>query len=170
MGLSLGGSTGGSSSKTQSQSSSTSTPTYTQPQSGLQQLLSQVLTSMLPATGTGGTSPQVQGIETQNADQINKTAAAGQKNLQRTFASRGFGQSGESGQVALQTELGREAALGNNLASGGSLQLQQNNSTLADALAYAFANPGQANQGQASGSGSSSSWGVGAGFGASIPH
>jgi len=169
VGLSLGGSTGGSSSKTSSTSSSTSQPTYSGNQYSLQNLLAQALSSLVPSAASGGTSPQVQAVETGNANQINQTSAAGGTAINRFLASRGFGQSGQTGQAGLQTELARQAAQGNNLASGGGLQLQQNNTTLADALEFAYANPGSSNAGNASGTGSSSSWGFGAGAGFGVP-
>jgi hypothetical protein len=136
-------------------------------------MLSTVLQSLLPSVASGGTSPQVQALETQNANQINKTSSTTGDAMQRFLASRGFGQSGQSGQVALQTELGRQAALGANGSNAAGLQLQQNNQTLADALNFAFNTPGSSTTktgstfdtgtGSATASGSSSNWGFGGG-------
>jgi hypothetical protein len=89
--------------------------------------------------------------------------------MNQFLASRGFGQSGQTGQAALQTELGRQGALATNAANAGANQLAQNNTTLADAMAFSLANPGSSNTGNATASGNASNWGFGAGAGASSP-
>ena len=164
MGLSLGGSTGGTSSSATGSEVTNKTPTYTGEQGGLQSALSMVLQSMIPAAGAGTISPNVQAVETGNADQINKTSASTGTAMNRFLAARGMGQSGQSGQVALQTELGRQAALGANASSAGGMQLQQNQSTLADALTFAFTNPGQYGTDNATQSSNSFGWKAGGGI------
>lgn len=165
-----GASVGGTSSKTSSTSSSSgsSTPTYTGDQASLQGMLTQLFQQLLPAAGSGGLSPNVQAGVTSGADAINKNYASLGDNLNRQQAARGFGQSGLVGQGQLETELSREGAIGANLASGRNQQMQQNNSLLSDALAFAFANPGQqsSSSGTTSGTSSGSGWGVSVGAGA----
>lgn len=161
MGFSLGGSYGSTSSK--SSSSGTSTPTYSGDQSGIQSLLAQAFSSLLPSSTNGGISPNVQAVTTQNADAINKSYTGLGDRMQKFLAARGFGQSGESGKVQLQTELGRQGAIAQNQSGAAGLQLNQGQSLLADALAFAFANPGQSST--ATGSGSSSGFSIGGGVG-----
>jgi len=185
MGLSLGGQAGGSSNTTtgsgtataNSSGTSAATPTYTGEQSSLQSMLSQVFSSLLPAASSGGISPNVQAVQTAGADQINKTAAASGDKMNRFLASRGFGQSGQVGQSELQTELGRQAALGANASAASGLQLAQNNTALQDALTFAFQNPGKT--GTTSDTGTTSQqttqqsdsfgWKFGGGVGGSFP-
>ena len=118
---------------------STSAPTYTAPQTGMQGSLADALSSILG--GTGYSAP-VKALQTQSADQINKSFSTQADRTSRFLASRGFGQSGKTGTAALQTDLARQAALANNNATFGGMALNQFNTGLADALQYAFANPG----------------------------
>ena len=118
---------------------STSAPTYTVPQTGMQGSLADAISSILGGTGY---SPQVKALQTQSADQINKSFQQQGDRTSRFLASRGFGQSGKMGTAALQTDLARQAALANNNATYGGMALSQFNQGLADALQYAFANPG----------------------------
>jgi hypothetical protein len=132
----------------------TSTPTYSPAQGGLQQSLADALTAILSGTGY---SPQVQALQTQSADQINRQYSGLSDNLNEKFASRGFGKSGASGDVQLQTELSREGAIANNNANFAGTALNQWNSGLAQALNFAFANPGTTTSTSATGTTSSNS-------------
>lgn len=163
MGLSLGGSTGGTSESKTGTASSTATPTYSGDQTGLQALLSKVFSSLLPATADGGISPNVQAVQTAGADEINKTSSGLGDRMNRFLAQRGFGKSGATGKAALQTEIGRESALGANASAASGLQLGQNSTALSDALGFAFANPGGTKTGTTSETGDTSGWGTSAG-------
>ncbi len=165
MGLSLGGSYGSSSSS--SKSSGSQAPTYTGDQSGLQSTLAQALQSMLGVFSTGGISPNVAAVQTQNADTINKSYSGLGDRINKFLAARGFGQSGESGKAQLSTELGRQGALAGNNANAAANQLNLGSNWLQDALAFAFANPGQVSS--ATGSGNSSGFSVGGGVGFKVP-
>ena len=135
--------------------SSTSSPTFSVGHAGLQGILSNVLSSLVPSVASGGLSPNVQALQTQSANQINQNYASLGQRLNRFLAARGFGQSGQVGQAALQTDLGRQGALANNNANYSGLQLQQNNSLLSDALQYAFAAPGSTSASTTSSTGGS---------------
>ncbi len=166
-----GGATSGSTSGTSSGTTAdTKTPTYTPGQSGAQTGLAQLFQSLLPSLSSGGISPNVQAMQTAGADQINKTSSGLTDRMNRFLAQRGFGSSGSTGKVALQGELGRESALGANASAASGLQLQQNNTSLADLLAFAFANPGSASTGMSTGatSGTSSGSGFGVGVGSQL--
>ena len=117
----------------------TSAPTYTAPQTSMQTSLADALQSILGGTGY---SPQVKALQTQSADQINKSFQQQGDRTSRFLASRGFGQSGKTGTAALQTDLARQAALAGNTATYGGMALDQFNRGLSDALQYAFQNPG----------------------------
>jgi hypothetical protein len=166
MGLNFGGQSAQQSASTSGTSNSTSTPTYTSDQSGLQTMLSSLFKTLMPAATSGSISPNVQAMQTAGADQINKTSAGLGDRMQKFLAQRGFGSSGTSGKVALQGELGRESALGANASAASGLQLQQNSTMLADALAMAYANPGAVksgtDSGTSSGTSSGSNWGASA--------
>jgi hypothetical protein len=149
LGLS-GGVSGGSSQSTQNTNqtstatgatsgTSTSAPTYSAPQTGLQGSLATALMNILQGNGS---SPQVEALQTQAADQINQSYSTTADRMNRFLASRGFGRSGLTGGAQLQTELGRQGALANNNANFAGLALNQWNTGLADALNFAFANPG----------------------------
>lgn len=164
-----GGETAGSTTGTSTGSTAdTKTPTYTGDQSGLQALLSKVFSSLLPAAADGGISPNVQATETAANDQINKSSSTMGDRMNRFLAQRGFGKSGSTGKAALSTELGRESALGANASAAAGQQLQQNNTSLADALQFAFTNPGSQATGTSTGTtaGTSSGSGFGVGVGA----
>lgn len=157
MGLSFGGTS------SNNASNSSSTPTYSGLQSGLQSTLLSALQSFLPTAATGGIGPNVSAVQTQNADTINKSYSSIGDRMSKFLAARGFGQSGQSGQTQLQTELGRQGALATNNSSAAGLQLSQNNSWLQDAFEAAFSNPGSTATGTTNGS--SSGWSVGLGGG-----
>ena len=148
MGFSLGGSTGGSSSTTDTSSNASKTESgsastqyqYSPEQSGLQSNLMQVLTQLI--TG-GGSSPQLQKAQTASASQINSNYAAAGDRTNRFLAARGFGKSGQAGDVALKTELGRQGALAQNSAAYGMKGLDLFQQGLSDALAAAFKQTGQ---------------------------
>lgn len=132
------------------------TSTYSGQQTDLQTMLSQVFASLLPSTASGGISPNVQALQTAGANSINSTAASSGDKMNRFLASRGFGQSGQVGQSQLQTELGRQSALGANASAASGLQLQQNNTALQSALNFAFANPGKSSTGSTTDTGTTS--------------
>lgn len=138
--------------------------TYSGGQSALQDLITQHLSTLIPSMSSGTLSPDVQAQETGAADTINKTSASLGDRMQKFLAARGFGKSGQSGQVQLQTELGRQSALGANASAAGATQLQLNSSYLSDALQAAYAKLGSSDQG----SGSSSGTNDGFGFSASV--
>ena len=161
MGLSLGGSYGSSDSK----STGTSANTYTPGQSDLQTTLTKAISTMLPGVTSGGISPNVQAMQTQNANTINKTDTGLASRMQKFLSQRGFGQSGESGKVALQSELGRESDLAANNSGAAATQVSQNNGWLSTALNAAF----NAIGGSGSSTGSSSGFQVGGGASAKIP-
>jgi hypothetical protein len=151
---SLAGGLGLSGGYSSSSSKSTDTPTYSAGQSSLQGTLLDALTKLLLG---GGSSPQLQALQTQSADQINKNFSGVSDRINSFLASRGFGQSGLTGGAALSTELGRQGALAGNTATYGGLSLNQFNTGLADALQFAFANPGSSK----TSSGSSFGFGIG---------
>jgi hypothetical protein len=161
VGFSLGGSYGSTSSN--SSSTGSQAPTYSGNQSSLQSALAALFQTLAPSMTTGGISPNVAAVQTQNADTINKSYSAMGDRMNRFLAGRGFGQSGETGKAQLQTELGRQGALAGNNSNAGQMQLGLGSSLLSDALMYAFANPGQFST--ATGSGSSSGFSVGGGVG-----
>jgi hypothetical protein len=152
MGLNFGGSSN------QSSGASTSTPTYSGPQSSLQSSLLSAFQSILPGITSGGIGPNVQAVQTQNANTINKSYSSIGDRMNKFLAGRGFGQSGQSGQTALQTELGRQGALAQNDSNAAGLQLSQNSTWLADMFNAAFANPGKTATDTSSGS--ASNWGA----------
>lgn len=169
MGLSFGGSTGGTSSSSSSNSSGTNQSIFSPGQSSLQSMLGQFFQSLIPSLSSGSPSTITQAATTQTADQINKNFAAEGNTLQQQLAARGFGPSGLSGQTTLQTELAREGAQAGNLEAGANSQIQQNQSSLLDALNYAFTSLGSTASAAGTTKGSSSGWGVGAGVGVGIP-
>lgn len=163
MGLNLGASTGGTSSNSQTAGTGTNTPTFSAGQGTVQSMLGSLFSQLLPAAGSGGISAPVQAVETGNANQINQTSAATGTAMNRFLASRGFGASGQTGQAGLQTELGRQAALGANASNAGAQQLTQNDTALSDALNFAFNTPGSSSSAATASSGSSTAYKVGAG-------
>jgi len=145
--------------------SGTTTASYGPIQSTLQFLLSNVMGTLLPSVASGGVSPNVQATETASADQINKNYSSMGDRMTKFLAARGFGQSGKSGQVQLQTELGRQGALAGNASAAAGQQLGLDTTYLSDALQMAFANPGSTSVGTSSGSGTRSGQASGWNFG-----
>jgi hypothetical protein len=154
MGLSLGGSS------SNSQGTDSSQNTYTPGQSALQDSLMQAFSKLLPGVASGSMSPNVTAMQTGNADQINKSYDAVGTRMNRFLAARGFGQSGETGKAQLQTELGRQGALGANASNAAGQQLNFDQSLLNDSLLAAFNKVGTT--GSQAQSGSSSNWGASA--------
>jgi hypothetical protein len=149
MGLGLGGSHGSSTNTTTgsgtatgtSSGTSDATSTYGSLQNALQTTLANLFQRLLP--DQSGVSQNVQALQTAGADQINRAAQGSSDRTTQFLASRGFGQSGQTGQAQLQNELARQSALGQNASAAAKMQLDQNQQTLANALQFAFANPGQ---------------------------
>lgn len=165
MGVSLGGSYG--SSQSASTGSDTTAKTYAAPQTGVQNDLGTSLSKSLAAKDEGTLDPGVLAQKTQSADAINTQSSGLQDRLTRFLAQRGFGKSGESGKAVLSTELGRQAALGNNEANFANVQQTANGSNLMAALNYAFTSMGTNETGTSSGT--SSGYKVGGGVSAGIP-
>ena len=115
---------------------------YSPGQTGLQDQLMTFLRSMLPMMAAGTLTPNVSAMKTASADSINKNYSALGERMNRFLAARGFGKSGTAGNAALQTELGRQGDLAGNESKFAGLQLDQNNKTLANALAAAFQSMG----------------------------
>jgi len=165
MGVGLGGSVGGT---TNQQSSSGSLAnSYSPWQTALQGLLGSSLSSQIGGATTGTESPDVKALQTQSDNQINANYSTLGKNLNKTLAARGFGDSGATESGALDTELGRQGAIANNAGNFAGLQLNQNQGFLSDALLAAFNSMGNTTTGQTQGSGTS--WGFGGGVSAGIP-
>jgi hypothetical protein len=160
MGLSFGG-TKSSNNSTTSQSQSN---TYSPGQLSIQDLLSQYLSKLFPSLASGTMTPTTQAATTAMADQINQNYSTLGDNLQKAYAARGFGKSGQAGDATLQTELARQGAQAGNLEAGASSQLQQNQQTLMDALNFAMSPIGATGSGSGTTSGSSSGFGVSAGL------
>jgi hypothetical protein len=137
MGFSFGGS-GGSSTTTSSQNTSgtsTATKNYSADQQNLQSQLLQTLNGLITSPAN---NPQIQASQTASADQINGQYSSMGDRLNQYLAQRGFGQSGQAGQAALQTELGRQGALAQNSATYGQAGLNLMTTGLQDALAAAY--------------------------------
>lgn len=152
MGLSMGGT------NTSSTANASQTPSFSPWQTALQQMLSSTMSTLLPSVASGGISPNVQATETASADQINKNYSGIGDRMNKFLAARGFGQSGKTGQTALQTELGRQGALAGNASAAAGQQLNLDTTYLSDALMAAFAVPGSVNTGNTNGA--SSGWGA----------
>jgi hypothetical protein len=165
MGASLGGAFGGTSS-TATGTSSTS-GTYSPSQSGIQGQIGSNLSTDLTAANSGTLTPGTTAMETQAADQINKTSGGLKDRVQQFLAARGMGKSGQTGQTELQGELQRENAIGSNAATFAGQQQQLNSSNLLAALNYAFSALGSSSMGKTTGSGTS--WGVSGGVSGGIP-
>lgn len=148
-------------------SAGSNTNSYSTAQSSLQNQLMQAFASMLPATANGGLSPNVQNMETANANQINENSQSVGTQMNRYLAARGFGKSGTMGEAAEQTQLGRASALGANASAASGTQLSFDQSLLSDSLAAAFTSMGSTatansqNYSNVYGTGSSSSGGGG---------
>lgn len=162
MGFSLGGSYGSSSSKSAGTSSTSNT--YTPGQSALQDALMSAFSRLLPGVASGQIGPNVTAMQTQNADTINKSYSAMGDKMNRYLAARGFGQSGQVGKAALETELGRQGALAQNNSNAAGMQLNFDQALLSDSLLAAFNKVGDTSVGNSTGS--SSGWGVGGGVSA----
>ncbi len=156
MGLSFSGG----SQKSQQNQNTSSAATYSPEQSSLQSMLGSVFSTLIPSLTSGTLSPNTAAAETASANQINQNYASAGSNTQKQLAARGFGSSGQSGTATLQTELGRQGALAGNTSAAANSQLSQNNSSLLDALQYAFTNIGSSGSSAGSSSGSNFGWGA----------
>jgi hypothetical protein len=165
MGLSLGGSMGGTTSS--STGSSTQAKTFDPTQDYTRGVIGTTLQNNLAAANAGTLTPGTQAMQTSSANQINQTAKAGTDRVQQMLASRGLGQSGQTGQATLQGELARESTLGANTANYAGMQQQMNSQNLLAALNYAFTSLGSTASGASTGQ--SSQWGLNAGVAAAIP-
>lgn len=154
MGLSLGGQS------QQSSSNGSQSNTYSGDQSGLQSTLLKAFQTLLPGVTSGGIGPNVQALQTQGADTINKSFDGVTDRVNKFLAARGFGSSGESGKATLSTELGRQSALATNNNNAAGLQLGQNDNLLSQALAAAYQQMGFT--GSQASKGSGSNWGASA--------
>jgi hypothetical protein len=172
----MGASFGGQSSQEQATTSGTSTgtaaKTFSPGQSSLQTQLGTSLSRNLTAADAGTLTPGTTAMETQAADQINKTSSGLTDRVNQFLAQRGFGKSGQTGKATLEGELGREAQLGTNAANFAGMQQGLNSQNLLAALNYAFTSLGQTTAGTTSGTysgtGSQFGWKAGAqvpGFG-----
>jgi hypothetical protein len=169
MGLSLGASGGGTSSSTTSSGTKDTANVYSPGQSSLQSELSSALSTDVAAGTSGTLSPGVQAGETTAADQINKTSSGLSSRVNNFLASRGFGASGTTGQMDLQSELGRQSALGANAANFATVQQNANSGNLLAALNNAFTSLGTTSAATGESTGSTSSWGVDAGAAVGVP-
>ncbi|HWE51409.1 MAG TPA: hypothetical protein VG273_16575 [Bryobacteraceae bacterium] len=186
MGLSFGGSSQTSQQQNQGQQSQTGNAsgttsgsqanTYSGGQSDLQTMLGQLFQSLIPSFSSGTATPLQTAATTGAADQINKSYQGSGDALTKQLAARGLGSSGQSGQATLQTELGRQSALANNLTSSASSSIDQQNQDLLAALNYAFTSTGLSTAGSTfgtgttntSGSSSGTSSGSGSNWGANV--
>jgi hypothetical protein len=117
-----------------STAASTSTPGYTPAQTSTQGSILEILNGLMK----GSAGPQVQAMQTQSADQINKGYSGLGERMNRFLAARGFGKSGQAGKVQLDTELGRQGALAGNNANFAKIGLDEQNTALQDALTAAY--------------------------------
>jgi hypothetical protein len=101
-----------------------------------------------------------------NAAAINQGYQGVGERINRFLAARGMGKSGATGTAALQTELGRQGSLAQNLGAASGQQLGFDENLLSDALQFAFATPGQKTIGTDTTSGSQ--FGMGAGMSGGI--
>jgi hypothetical protein len=166
MGLSYGQSSGQTSSTATSSGTGTQQNVYSPGQTAVRDQTGTTLASDLAAANAGTLSPGVKAMETNAADQINKTSSGLTDRVNQFLAQRGFGKSGQTGKATLEGELGRESQLGTNAATFAGQQSQLNTQNLLAALNYAFTSLGSnvTQAGTTSGSGTSS----GSNFGASI--
>jgi hypothetical protein len=159
MGLSLGGSYG--SSNQSATGSSTQANTYSPGQTTLQSQLGSNLSTSLSDANAGVMTPGVTAMKTAAADTINKTSGGLMDRVNSFLAARGFGKSGQTGQAALQGELGRESQLAGNEANFAQVQQGVNSQNLLASLNYALTSMGLTASGASTGS--SSGWGVAGG-------
>ena len=146
-----------------SSSSGTQSTTFSPLQEALQGTIGSVFGSLVPSIASGSTPAPVTAMQTQSADQINKTSSGLTDRMTKFLASRGMGASGQTGKVALQGELGREGALAANSANYAAQGLNYGQGLLSQALAYAFNGIGQTQQ--QSGTASQSGFGISGGVG-----
>src|SRR5580704_815120 len=107
--------------------------------------------------GSTNTSSNANASTTPNYSSLQQSL---QTRMNQYNASRGFGQSGQSGQTNLQTNLGRASALAGNTEAAAGQQLNLGSTYLSDALQLALASPGSTSTGTTTGS--SSGYAVGA--------
>jgi hypothetical protein len=143
-----------------STSTSTKTPTYSPAQTNTQSSVATLLQNLLG----GGSSPEIQAMQTQSADQINKNYSGLGDRMNKFLAARGFGQSGKVGQMAEQNELSRQGALAGNTSNFANTALNEQNTALSDALNFSFANPG----GVSNSTGATSSTAAGSGLASAL--
>jgi hypothetical protein len=132
-------------------------------QEALQGTIGNVFSALVPSFATGATPANVTAMETQGADQINKTSSGLVDRMTKFLSSRGFGSSGQTGKVALNAELGRESDLAANHSNFASTALNYGSNLLTQALAYAFNGIGQKQEQQ--GTSSQSGFGISGGVG-----
>ncbi len=159
MGLSLGGSTGGTSSS--STANSNTSNTYSPAQTAVQNQTGANLSTDLAAAANGSLTPGTVAQETAADNQINQTSSGLTSRVIQFLAQRGFGQSGQTGQAALQGELGRESQIGSEAATADASENSLNSNNLLAALNYAFTSLGSSASGASSGN--TSGWGIGGG-------
>jgi hypothetical protein len=169
MGLSLGGSYGQTTSSSTGSSTTSQKNAYAPGQTAVQGQTGTTLSRDLAAANAGTLSPGTTAMETNAADQINKTSSGLTDRVNQFLAQRGFGKSGQTGQTALQGELGRESQLGTNAANFAGMQTNLNQQNLLAALNYAFTSLGTTAASSGVSSGKGTDWGVGAGVSASVP-
>ena len=156
MGLNYGQSSG---STTGSQSGQTA-GVYSPGQTALQTQLGSSLSTNLADANAGVMSPGVTAEKTAAADTINKTSGGLMDRVNSFLAARGFGKSGQTGQAALQGELGRESQLGGNEANFAQVQQGVNSQNLLASLNYALTNMGMTSSGTSSGTSKNSNFGA----------
>lgn len=155
----------GGSTESQTKSSSTQANTYAPGQTALQTQLGSALSTNLGASQAGTMTPGVMAQKTAAADTINKNSAGLLDRVNSYLAQSGFGKSGATGKAAVQSELGRQSALGANEANFAQVQQGVNTQNLLAALNYAFQSLGQTASGVSTGT--SSGWSLGGGVGTS---
>jgi hypothetical protein len=166
MGLSYGQSSGQTSSSGTTASTGSQQNVYAPGQTALRGQVGGTLSQDLTAANAGTLSPGVTAMETNAADQINKTSSGLTDRVNQFLAQRGLGKSGQTGKATLEGELGRESQLGTNAATFAGQQTNLNQQNLLAALNYAFSSLGSnVNQtGTTSGTGTSK----GTSFGAQV--
>ncbi len=131
------------------------TPTFTPGQTGMQGTVGQALQSQI--SGGVDTTP----MATAGTNNIDTTYRGIGDRLQQNLSARGFGNSGASGSMGLQTELGRAGAVGDLQSQLGGYALEQQRQALGQGLQFGFASPG--GTGSSSNAGSAFDTNVGAG-------
>lgn len=115
--------------------SSTTRPSFSPVQTELQGTIGKTLNDYLT------TGPDLTPLETSGTDAINKSYKAIGDRLKQSLASRGFGNSGASGEADLATELGRAGSIGNLESHLKGTALQQMLQALGLGNSFAFAAP-----------------------------